>query len=68
MPGVPLQDVWTDIPPIGSRARERLGYPTQKPEALPERVILSSRAEGIVVLDTFCGCGTAIAVAERWSA
>ena len=65
MPGVPLQDVWTDIPPIGSRARERLGYPTQKPEALLERVILSSSDEGDVVLDPFCGCGTAIAVAER---
>ena len=65
MPGVPLQDVWTDIPPIGSRARERLGYPTQKPEALLERVILSSSDEGGVVLDPFCGCGTAIAVAER---
>ena len=65
MPGVPLQDVWTDIPPIGSRARERLGYPTQKPEALLERVILSSSNEGDVVLDPFCGCGTAIAVAER---
>ena len=65
MPGVPLQDVWTDIPPIGSRARERLGYPTQKPEALLERVILSSSDESGVVLDPFCGCGTAIAVAER---
>ena len=65
MPGVPLQDVWTDIPPIGSRARERLGYPTQKPEALLERVILSSSDEGGVVLDPFCGCGTAVAVAER---
>ena len=65
MPGVPLQDVWTDIPPIGSRARERLGYPTQKPEALLERIILSSSNEGDIVLDPFCGCGTAVAVAER---
>ena len=65
MPGVPLQDVWTDIPPIGSRARERLGYPTQKPEALLERIIAASSNEGDVVLDPFCGCGTAIAVAER---
>ena len=65
MPGVPLQDVWTDIPPVGSRASERLGYPTQKPEALLERIILSSSNEGDVVLDPFCGCGTAIAVAER---
>ena len=65
MPGVPLQDVWTDIPPIGSRARERLGYPTQKPEALLERIIAASSNEGDIVLDPFCGCGTAIAVAER---
>ena len=65
MPGVPLQDVWTDIPPVGSRASERLGYPTQKPEALLERIILSSSNEGDIVLDPFCGCGTAIAVAER---
>ncbi len=65
MPGVPLQDVWTDIRPIGSRARERLGYPTQKPEALLERIVRSSSNEGDVVLDPFCGSGTAIAVAER---
>ena len=65
MPGVPLQDVWTDIPPIGSRALERLGYPTQKPEALLERIIQASSNEGDVVIDPFCGCGTAVAVAER---
>ena len=65
MPGVPLQDVWTDIPPINSQARERLGYPTQKPEALLERIINASSNEGDVVLDPFCGCGTAIAAAER---
>ena len=65
MPGVPLQDVWTDIGPIGSRARERLSYPTQKPEALLGRIIASSSNEGDVVLDPFCGCGTAVAVAER---
>ena len=65
MPGVPLQDVWTDLPPINSQARERLGYPTQKPEALLERIINASSNEGDVVLDPFCGCGTAIAVAER---
>ncbi len=65
MPGVPLQDVWTDIRPIGSRARERLSYPTQKPEALLERIINSSSNEGDVILDPFCGCGTAVAVAER---
>ena len=65
MPGVPLQDVWTDIGPIGSRAKERLSYPTQKPEALLERIINSSSNEGDVILDPFCGCGTATAVAER---
>jgi site-specific DNA-methyltransferase (adenine-specific) len=65
MPGVPLQDVWTDLPPINSQAKERLGYPTQKPEALLERIINASSNEGDVVLDPFCGCGTAIAVAER---
>ena len=65
MPGVPLQDVWTDIPPINSQARERLGYPTQKPEALLERIVSASSNEGDVVLDPFCGCGTATAAAER---
>lgn len=65
MPGVPLQDVWTDIPPIGAQAAERLGYPTQKPEALLERIIASSSNPGDVVLDPFCGCGTAIAAAEK---
>ena len=65
MPGVPIQDLWTDLPPINSQARERLGYPTQKPEALLERIIRASSNEGDVVLDPFCGCGTAVAVAER---
>ena len=65
MPGVPLQDMWTDIRPIHNLAAERLGYPTQKPEALLERIILASSNEGDVVLDPFCGCGTAVAVAER---
>ena len=65
MPGVPLQDVWTDIGPIGARARERLGYQTQKPEALLERIITSSSNEGDVVLDPFCGCGTAVAAAHK---
>jgi len=64
-PGVPLQCLWEDIPPINSQAQERLGYPTQKPEALLERIIKASSNEGDVVLDPFCGCGTAIAVAER---
>jgi DNA modification methylase len=65
MPGMPLGNLWDDIDPINSRAAERLGYPTQKPEALLERIIKASSNEGDVVLDPFCGCGTAIAVAER---
>ena len=60
-----LSNVWTDIPPINSQARERLGYPTQKPEALLDRIIQASSNEGDLVLDPFCGCGTTIAVAER---
>jgi DNA modification methylase len=65
MPGVGLQDVWTDIDPISARAAERLGYPTQKPEDLLERIIAASSDEGATVLDPFCGCGTTVAVAER---
>ena len=65
MSGVPIQDMWTDIRPVASQAAERLGYPTQKPEALLERIINASSNEGDVVLDPFCGCGTAIAAAER---
>ena len=64
-PGVPIQDIVSDINPIGAQARERLGYPTQKPEALLERIISASSNEGDVVLDPFCGCGTAVAAAER---
>ena len=64
-PGRPLTDVWTDIFPINSQAIERLGYPTQKPEALLERIISASSNEGDVVLDPFCGCGTAIAAAHK---
>jgi DNA modification methylase len=63
--GVPLQDIWNDIPPVGSTAKERLGYPTQKPEALLERIIRASSNEGDLVLDPFCGCGTTVAVAQR---
>jgi DNA modification methylase len=63
--GVPLQDVWTDIDPLNSQAKERLGYPTQKPEALLERIIEASSNKGDVVLDPFCGCGTTIAAAQR---
>ncbi len=64
-PGVPLQDLWTDLDPINAKAAERLGYPTQKPESLLERIVESSSNEGDVVLDPFCGCGTAVAVAEK---
>lgn len=64
-PGVPLQDLWTDLDPINAKAAERLGYPTQKPQALLERIIASSSNPGDVVLDPFCGCGTTIAAAER---
>ncbi len=63
--GKAIGDVWTDIPPINSQAQERLGYPTQKPEALLERIIKTSSNTGDVVLDPFCGCGTAVAVAQR---
>jgi DNA modification methylase len=63
--GLPQGDVWADIAPINSQARERLGYPTQKPEALLERIMLASSHPRGVVLDPFCGCGTAIAVAQR---
>jgi DNA modification methylase len=65
MKGTPAQDLWTDIDPINMMAAERLGYPTQKPEALLERIIRSSSNEGDVVLDPFCGCGTAVSVAQR---
>ena len=58
-------DVITHIQPIAPSARERLGYPTQKPELLLNDIISSSSREGDLVLDPFCGCGTAIAVAER---
>ena len=62
--GLPLSDVWTDIPPINSQAKERVGYPTQKPLALLERIIKASSNPGDVVLDPFCGCATALVAAE----
>ena len=65
MPGRVLDTNWTDIAPIGAHAKERLGYPTQKPEALLERIIRASSNEGDIVLDPFCGCGTAIAAAHK---
>ncbi len=64
-PGVPLQTLWTDIPPINSQAAERLGYPTQKPLALLDRIIQASSNPGDVICDPFCGCGTAIASAQK---
>ena len=63
--GYPAQALWTDIPPINSQAAERLGYPTQKPVALLERILKASSNEGDVVLDPFCGCGTTIHAAEK---
>jgi DNA modification methylase len=63
--GKPLGDVWTDIPPLNAQAQERLGYPTQKPEALLERIIKLSSSPGDTVLDPFCGCGTTVAAAEK---
>ena len=63
--GMPVQDIWTDIESLRSWHKERLGYPTQKPEGILERIIGASSNEGDVVLDPFCGCGTAIAAAEK---
>ena len=63
--GVPIQDMWYDIGSLSGSHKERLGFPTQKPEALLERIINASSNEGDVVLDPFCGCGTAVAAAER---
>ena len=63
--GEEVPSLWDDILPIGSQAKERLGYPTQKPETLLERIVEASSNEGDVVLDAFCGCGTAVAVAQR---
>jgi site-specific DNA-methyltransferase (adenine-specific) len=60
-----VQSIWADVFDVNSMARERLGYPTQKPEALLERIISASSNEGDLVLDPFCGCGTTITVAER---
>jgi len=63
--GRKASDVWTDIPPLQASASERLGYPTQKPLALLERIIEASSNEGDLILDPFCGCGTAIAAAQK---
>ena len=63
MPGIPLQDLWDDIPHV--LGNERIGYPTQKPLALLERIISASSNPGDVVLDPFCGCATACVAAEK---
>jgi site-specific DNA-methyltransferase (adenine-specific) len=63
--GSPLQDVWTDIDPLNSGSTELLGYPTQKPSTLLERIIAASSNPGDVVLDPFCGCGTAVDAAQK---
>ena len=65
MSGTPIKDVWRDIEHLHGSSREYLGYQTQKPEALLERIIRAASNEGDIVLDPFCGCGTAVAVAER---
>lgn len=63
--GKPLGDVWADIPPLNSQAAERLGYPTQKPLALLERILNLTTDPGDVVLDPFCGCGTTVDAAQK---
>jgi site-specific DNA-methyltransferase (adenine-specific) len=60
-----IQNLWDDIPPIGAQAQERLGYPTQKPVALLERILSASSNPGDVVLDPFCGCGTTVHAAQK---
>jgi len=65
MPGVSVQNLWDDIPVINNRSKELLGYPTQKPLALLERIITVSSNEGDLVFDPFCGCGTAVHAAEK---
>ena len=63
--GTSMQDVWTDIDPVNAMAKERLGWATQKPGALLERIIVASSSPGDVVLDPFCGCGTALVAAQK---
>ena len=65
MSGGVMGAVWSDIAPINSQAQERLGYPTQKPLALLERIITASSEPGAVILDPFCGCGTAVHAAQK---
>jgi DNA modification methylase len=65
MPGMPVSNLWTDIAPLNSQAIERLGYPTQKPLTLLERILQISSNENDIVLDAFCGCGTALVAAQN---
>jgi DNA modification methylase len=65
MKGYNVQSLWDDIPPLNSQSKERLGYPTQKPLALLDRIIKASSNEGDLVLDPFCGCGTTVHAAEK---
>ena len=65
MPGQAVPDLWADISPINPRAKERVGYPTQKPLALLRRIIAASSDSGGVILDPFCGCATACIAAEE---
>ena len=64
-PGVAAQSIWADVPPISPTAKERLGYQTQKPLELLERIIKASSNEGDIILDPFCGCGTAVVAAQK---
>ncbi len=63
--GALLGNIWTDIPPLQASATERLGYPTQKPLELLERIVRASSNPGDIILDPFCGCGTAIAASQK---
>ena len=65
MEGMPTQALWVDIPALGSRSKERTGYPTQKPLALLERIIKASSREGDMVFDPFCGCATTLIAAQK---
>jgi len=65
MRGIPMQDIWSDIPPLMGSSREWIEYPTQKPQALLERILKASSNEDDLVLDCFCGSGTTSAVAEN---
>jgi DNA modification methylase len=63
--GVPIDSIWDDIKPVQSQASERLGYPTQKPIALLDRILNASSKKGEIVLDAFCGCGTTLISAQK---